>query len=93
MKGVVIVYRNRHFGICGTGIKKNAIRRLGIMPRPCGEVFGERCKWVVLFGLLEHTSQSYRKEPDPVPEPHKTTPKMRLSDYVEIIEEDEDIGT
>ena len=67
--------------------KKDAIRRLGFMPRPCGEVFGERCKWVVLFGLLEHTSQSYHKQPAPVPEPHESTSKIGFSDYVNIIEE------
>lgn len=68
--------------------KKDAIRRLGFMPRPCGKDFGERCKWVVLFGFLEHTIQSYRQEPDPVPEPHKSTSKIGFSDYVNIIEDD-----
>ena len=68
--------------------KKDAIRRLGFMPRPCGKDFGERCKWVVLFGFLEHTIQSYRQEPDPVPEPHKSTSKIGFSDYVNIIEVD-----
>lgn len=69
--------------------KKDAIRRLGFMPRPCGKDFGERCKWVVLLLVnYQNTIQSYRKEPDPVPEPHKRTSKIGFSDYVNIIEDD-----
>ena len=49
--------------------KKDAIRRLGFIPRPCGELFGETCKWVVIIYLnYQNTIQSYRQEPDPVPE-------------------------
>ena len=69
--------------------KKDAIRRLGFMPRPCGKEFGERCKWVVLIANYWNTSQSYHKEPDPVPEPHKSTSKIGFSDYVKIIEDDD----
>lgn len=71
--------------------KKDVIRRLGFMPRPCCKVFGERCKWLVLFVNYSSTRQSYRKEPDPVAAPHKNTSKMGFSDYVEIIEENDEI--
>ena len=48
--------------------KKDAIRRLGFIPRPCGELFGETCKWVVLI-----LANYY-----PVPEPHKSTTTRAL---------------